>query len=171
MTVWYTRSNGCVHLEILVHVTGDVVVFVYVLLPLWRHYPCMAVYSPRNAVSTWCLWPVIILLQIWCMKLHHAACLRSFDRNYCGRMAPNMAWWRHQMETFSALLALCAGNSPVTGEIPSQMPVTRSIDIFLWSVPWINNHEVGDLRRHRAHCDVIVMVNVYIILPIHSGLQ
>ena len=25
-------------------------------------------------------------------------------------------WWRHQMETFSALLALCAGNSPVTGE-------------------------------------------------------
>ena len=28
-------------------------------------------------------------------------------------------WWRHQMETFSALLALCAGNSPVTGEFPS----------------------------------------------------
>ena len=35
-------------------------------------------------------------------------------------------WWRHQMETFSALLALCAGNSPVTGEFPSQRPVTRS---------------------------------------------
>ena len=29
------------------------------------------------------------------------------------------AWWRHQMETFSALLALCAGNSPVTGEFPA----------------------------------------------------
>ena len=27
-------------------------------------------------------------------------------------------WWRHQMETFSALLALFAGNSPVTGEFP-----------------------------------------------------
>ena len=26
------------------------------------------------------------------------------------------AWWRHQMETFSALLAFCAGNLPVTGE-------------------------------------------------------
>ena len=25
-------------------------------------------------------------------------------------------WWRHQMETFSALLALCAGSSPVTGQ-------------------------------------------------------
>ena len=39
-------------------------------------------------------------------------------------------WWRHQMETFSALLALCAGNSPVTGEFPSQRPVTRSFDAF-----------------------------------------
>ena len=39
-------------------------------------------------------------------------------------------WWRHQMETFSALLALCAGNSPVIDEIPSQRPVTRSFDIF-----------------------------------------
>ena len=41
-----------------------------------------------------------------------------------------MPWWRHQMETFSVLLALCAGNSPVTGEFPSQRPVTRSIDIL-----------------------------------------
>ena len=41
-----------------------------------------------------------------------------------------IAWWRHQMETFSALLALCAGNSPVPGEFPSQRPVTRSFDIF-----------------------------------------
>ena len=39
-------------------------------------------------------------------------------------------WWRHQMETFSALLALCARNSPVTGEFPSQRPVTRSFDVF-----------------------------------------
>ena len=34
------------------------------------------------------------------------------------------------METFSALLALCAGNSPVTGEFPAQRPVTRSFDVF-----------------------------------------
>ena len=39
-------------------------------------------------------------------------------------------WWRHQMETFSALLALCAGNSSVTGEFPAQRPVTRSFDVF-----------------------------------------
>ena len=40
------------------------------------------------------------------------------------------SWWRHQMETFSSLLTLCAGNSPVTGEFPSQRPVTRSFDVF-----------------------------------------
>ena len=35
-----------------------------------------------------------------------------------------------QMETIPALLDLCAGNSPVTGEFSSQRPVTRSFDIF-----------------------------------------
>ena len=39
-------------------------------------------------------------------------------------------WWRHHMKTFSALQALCAGNSPVTGEFPAQRPVTRSFDVF-----------------------------------------
>ena len=40
------------------------------------------------------------------------------------------SWWRHQMETFSALLAICAGNSPVPGEFPAQRPVTRRFDVF-----------------------------------------
>ena len=39
-------------------------------------------------------------------------------------------WWRHQMETFFVLLAICAGNSPVSGEFPAQRPVTRSFDVF-----------------------------------------
>ena len=65
------------------------------------------------------------------------------------------------METFSALLAVCAGNSPVTCEFPAQRPVTRSFDFFLicaWICSWVNNREAGDFRRHRAHCDVTVMV-------------
>ena len=37
---------------------------------------------------------------------------------------------RHQMETFSALLAICAGNSPVLGESPAQKAVTLSFDVF-----------------------------------------
>ena len=34
------------------------------------------------------------------------------------------------METFSAVLAFCAGNSPVTGEFPAQMLVMQSFDVF-----------------------------------------
>ena len=41
-------------------------------------------------------------------------------------------WWRHQTETFFALLALCAVNSPVTAEFPSQRPVTRSFVVFFY---------------------------------------
>ena len=39
-------------------------------------------------------------------------------------------WWRHQMETFSALLAICVGNSSVTGEFPEQRTATWSFDVF-----------------------------------------
>ena len=39
-------------------------------------------------------------------------------------------WWRHQMETFSTLLAFCVGNSPVTREFPLQSPVAQSFDVF-----------------------------------------
>ena len=63
------------------------------------------------------------------------------------------------METFFALLAICAGNSPVPGEFPTQRPVTRSFDVLFDMRPnngWVNNGETGDLRRHRAHYDVIV---------------
>ena len=55
-----------------------------------------------------------------------------------------LTWWRHQMETFSALLAICAGNSPVTGEFPAQRPVTQSF--FFLSVPeWTVEYTIGRL--------------------------
>ena len=54
--------------------------------------------------------------------------LSSTDRMHISVKEPT--WWRHQMETFSALLAICAGNSPVPGEFPAQRPVTRSFDVF-----------------------------------------
>ena len=88
------------------------------------------------------------------------------DWSYCGRWWPQLrwgnfdqdwvnTWWRHQMGTFSALLALCA----VTGEFLSQRPVTRWFDFFIydWTNVWVNNRDAGDLRRYHAHCDVTVM--------------
>ena len=42
----------------------------------------------------------------------------------------HIPWWSHHMETYSALLAICAGNSPDPGEFPTQRPVTRSFDVY-----------------------------------------
>ena len=70
----------------------------------------------------------------------------------------DQTWWRHPMETFSELLAICTGNSPV--------PVNslhkgqwRGALIFslicVWINGWVNNREAGDWRRYRAHYNVM----------------
>ena len=55
---------------------------------------------------------------------------------------------------------------PLCGEftgprwIPTQRPVTRNFDVFLylaWINGWVNIREAGDLRRHHAHYDAIVL--------------
>ena len=76
------------------------------------------------------------------------------------------------METFSALLAFCAGNSPVTGEFSTQQPVTRSFDVFFdLRLNKRLNREAGDLRCHRAHYDVIIMCNVLYSLGWHPDIM
>ena len=77
-------------------------------------------------------------------------------------------WWRHQMETFSALLDICAGNSPVAGEFPAQSPVTRSFDALFdlrLKNGWANNRQAGDLRRYRGHYGVTVMKPLIQVIP------
>ena len=72
------------------------------------------------------------------------------------------SWWRHQVETFSALLALCAGNSPVTGDFPHKGQWRGALIFSLvcaWINVWVNNRDAGDLRRHHAHYDVTVMLS------------
>ena len=81
-------------------------------------------------------------------------------------------WWRHQMETFSALLALCAGNSPVTGGIPSQRPVTWSFDVFFYlclnirlskqSCGWWFDTPSRSLWRHCNECKFLMSVFIWI---------
>ena len=70
------------------------------------------------------------------------------------------------METFSALLALYAGNSPVPGEFPAQRPVTRSFDVFLdlcLNKRLSKAGEAGDLRPCLARYEVTVMDSVFSI--------
>ena len=76
-------------------------------------------------------------------------------------------WWRHQMEAYSALLAICAGNSPHKGQWRGAFMFSL---ICAWINRWVNNREAGDLRRYRPHYDVIVMYNNKTKLSQHKHL-
>ena len=69
------------------------------------------------------MWTAYNSLRIWTDTKNNR------DQCYPVPQVPSFPRGRHQMETFSALLAVCAGNSPVTGEFPAQRPVTRSLDV------------------------------------------
>ena len=79
-------------------------------------------------------------------------------------------WWRHQMETFSVLLALCVGNSPVTSKFAAQRPVTWSFDVFfdlclnlLWSKQswgWWFETPSHPLWHHCNHCSLVLYQEV-----------
>ena len=98
---------------------------------------------------------------------------RKGQQDYLQIMVSNLyctyTWWRHQMEAFSALLALCAGNSPHKGQ--SRGALMFSL-ICVRIHGWVSNGEAGDLRRHRAHYDVIVMICLCITatcIPCHNS--
>ena len=92
------------------------------------------------------------------MPLYMHVCVRYYHFFYI-MTSDEMSLWRHQIETFSVLLALCAVNSPVPGEFPAQRPVMRSFDAFFdlhpnnrlskqWWVWWFETLSCP-LWRHR----------------------
>ena len=90
-------------------------------------------YVKHSTVATFCMVPkqtvsrtTIHAYDSPTHQPHASMSVSTLSKSFTGLIA----WWRHQMETFSALLALCAGNSPVPGEFPTQRPVTRSFDVF-----------------------------------------
>ena len=181
---------------------------VYIWLHPWFHVGCN--YSPMSLIQ-WrlsstgatciSLWPCLICIFIIILQTHlqyldgsllqgtedmcaisrpcDVGCLFSNLMNFKCR-----SWWRHQMETFSALLAVCAGNSPAIGDFPEQRPVTRGFDIFFdlrlnkrlskqWWGWWLETQSCP-LWRHRngccAACFISLPVLPYIGSLVHAGL-
>ena len=70
------------------------------------------------------------------------------------------AWWRHQMNKFRRHWPFVRGihrspvNSPHKGQWRGALMFSL---ICAWIYGWVNNRDAGDLRRHRAHYDIIVM--------------
>ena len=116
-------------------------------------------------VLTCCLAPQNI---IWTNTDQLLICL--LETSFNGGQIPNMMTSTNGK--FSALLAICAGNSPVPGEFPARRPVTRSFDVFFdlhpnkrlskqWWGWWFETPSAGN----RAHYDVIVMKTSYANRP------
>ena len=92
-----------------------------------------------------------------CLSLQRLYMRRGFQ---CSSPQCRISWWRHQMETFSALLAICAGNSPVPVNSPHKGQWRGAL---MFTLIWVsingcvNNREAGDVRCYRTHYDVIVV--------------
>ena len=94
------------------------------------------------------------------------------------------SWWSYQMETFSALLAICAGNAPVPSEFPAQRPVKRNFDVFFdlrsnkllnkqswgwwfetpWHLLWRHRIEKADDLLHLIVLRILAQSQDYLIL-------
>ena len=105
---------------------------------LWLCAAVCAGYLPPHTEI--CL-PILCNLKSYWLFLRDCRVQLSFKN---GVFRTVTSWWRHQLETFSALLVICAGNWPVTGEFPEQRPVTRSFDIFFDLHP---NKQLGQQSR------------------------
>ena len=68
--------------------------------------------------------------------------------------------WRHQMETFSGYWPFVRGIHRSLVTFPHKDQWREALVFSLtcsWIIGWVNSREAGDLRHHRAHCDVIVI--------------
>ena len=122
------------------------------------------------------------------MVLSHQTYLRAFRdfslslvehwyQNDTTDLTSKFSWWRHQLEKFSALLALCEGNSLVNGESPPppppppQRPVTRNVDVFYLRL----NKKLSKPSRRRwfetpsrslwRHCNLISSRSPHHVIP------
>ena len=139
--LWYLKMNfkslsakyrPCLCLDVLIRCGRDKVTFILKTTfsisfltsgEIWNgsHVPAAMLWGRDKMVP---LFKMIYSNKISCMELLHYFFFQIWLK------CISKSWWRHQMETFSALLGICAGNSPVPGELPAQRPVTRSFDIF-----------------------------------------
>ena len=112
-----------------------------------RSFPIRLLYGFLSVKRNW--WSTVLTLSLLGLEF--------LDFVTCWN---NSAWWRHKMETFSAWLAICKGKSPVTGEFPAECQWHGALMfslIYARINGWVKNRGTGDLRRHHAHYDVIVM--------------
>ena len=77
--------------------------------------------------------------------------------------------WKHfpRNWTFVRGIHRSPVNSPHKGQWRGALMFSL---ICVWINGWVNNHRAGDLRRHRGHYDVIVMIKIFpVYLATHAS--
>ena len=115
--------------------------------------------APGNTYMLKCTWSLLVRVKTFTRANVESLSSGPSEANF-SQIITEIPWWRHQMETFSALLALCVGNSPVPVNSPHKGQWRGALMFCLiraWINSWVNNCEAGDLGPYLAHYDVIVM--------------
>ena len=74
--------------------------------------------------------------------------------------ARTISWWRHQTKNFPRYSPFVRVIHRWPVDFPHKGQWRGALMFSLicaWTNSWTNNQDAGDLRRHRAHYDVIVM--------------
>ena len=121
------------------------------------HILCGAQYMP-SLMTSW-YGNIFLITGHFCEKLTNPTQKLPLNLSYFNMMTSSNG------NIFRVTGHLC-GEFTGPCEFPAQRPVTRSFDVFFdlrLKNDWVNNREVGDLRRYRAHYDVIVMIGRRIV--------
>ena len=127
-------------------------------LPVFILVPCLAVSSHFRKWYNKQLTSIYTIMISGNGNTH--LILNQLPLNFVRWWITSGSWWRHQMETFSALLALRAWNSPVPVNSPHKGQWRGALMFSLICARingWVNNRKAGDLRRHCGHYGVDVM--------------
>ena len=127
--------------------------------------PMRICFSMSKSLQWWSGWQPIICTDDLCQqsrkayitKWENSKIVWSWSYYVCFSCT---TWWHHQMETFSVLLAICAGNSPVPVNSPHKGQWRGALMFSLicaWINSLVNDRGAGDLRRSHSHYDIHVM--------------
>ena len=145
-------------------ITWSCLWYLFLLYNLW--VPVCQKQVQRTGTSNYgpqILWNVITCPWPWYLLLAH----KSSYYLWCHAVDLRCAWWRHQMESFPRYWPFVRGihRSPVNSPHKGQWRGALVFSLICTRINgWVNTGEAGDLRRHRALYDVIVLGVDYVYM-------
>ena len=95
----------------------------WILIPISLEVTLVGSFDSKSTLVQVVAWQEIVTKSSPVLVTQFIRCVKGHQRVKCAQTHDGVIKWKH-------FLALCAGNSLVTGEFPAQRPVTRSFDGF-----------------------------------------